>query len=45
MGEDTTHKRVSYKNIERIEKIGKFGESFNDVLSRLLDFWEEEEEE
>ena len=39
---ETTHKRISYKNIDRVKKIGNFGESFNDVIERLLDFWESE---
>jgi hypothetical protein len=33
--------KVSPENLERIANIGKYGESFNDVLSRLLDYWEE----
>lgn len=41
---ETTHKRVSYKNIERVTRIGKFGESFNDVIGRILDFWESRHE-
>jgi len=41
---ETTHKRISYKNIERVKRIGNFGESFNDVIGRLLDFWESEHE-
>lgn len=39
---ETTHKRISYKNIDRVKKLGNFGESFNDVMGRLLDFWESE---
>lgn len=41
---ETTHKRISYKNIDRVKRIGNFGESFNDVIGRLLDFWESEHE-
>ena len=34
------YQRVSDENMERIEDgIGKFGESFDDVLSRLIDYW------
>jgi hypothetical protein len=36
----TTHKRVTYRNIARIESIGKMGESFNDVITKLLDDYE-----
>lgn len=42
MREETTHKRISYRNVERVEKIGNFGESFDDVITRVLDAWEEE---
>lgn len=34
------YQRVSPENMERIEKMGTFGESFNDVLGRLLDNYE-----
>jgi hypothetical protein len=34
------YQRVSDENMERIVGIGKFGESFDDVLVRLLDYWE-----
>ena len=37
----STYQRVSPDNMQRIEQIGKFGESFDDVLGRLLDYWEE----
>jgi hypothetical protein len=33
--------RLSPANIQRISQIGKFGESFDDVIGRLLDFFEE----
>ncbi len=33
--------RVSKKNTERLVKAGKFGESFDDVIGRLLDRLEE----
>lgn len=35
--DDTTHKRVSFKNVERLLKLGIGGESFNDILTKLLD--------
>ena len=38
--DETTHKRVSYRNIERIENIGKMGDTFNDVLTLILDDYE-----
>lgn len=31
---------VTVNNMERVAKIGKYGESFNDVLGRLLNYWE-----
>lgn len=34
------YQRVSNENMERIENIGKFGESFNDVLDMLLELYE-----
>jgi len=34
--------RISKKNAERLITIGKFGETFDDVLGRILDGWEEE---
>lgn len=37
----TTLQRVSYRNIKRIDAIGNRGESFNDVLTKVLDFYEE----
>jgi hypothetical protein len=38
---DSTHKRISYKNVDRIMDIGKMGDSFDDVISRVLDYWED----
>jgi bisphosphoglycerate-dependent phosphoglycerate mutase len=36
------YQRVSDENMEKIENsIGKFGESFDDVLKRLIQYWEE----
>ena len=32
--------RVSKLNGERLIKVGKFGESFDDVITRLLDHYE-----
>jgi hypothetical protein len=32
---------VSYGNIERIKAIGKKGETFNDVVTKLLDYYED----
>ena len=32
--------RVSKQNSERLIKAGKFGESFDDVITRILDFYE-----
>lgn len=42
---ETTHKRISYRNIDRIKKIGEFGESFDMVLSRVLDYWDDGHQE
>ena len=36
-----THQRISVENQQRIENIGRYGESFNDVVGRLIDYWEE----
>jgi hypothetical protein len=33
--------RVSYRNIKRIKAIGKIGDTFNDVVTMLLDYYEE----
>ena len=35
------YQRVSDENMERIVIIGKYGESFDDVLGRLLDVYED----
>jgi len=45
--EDITLQRISYRNIDRIEKLGrgKRKESFNDVLTRVLDELEENKKE
>ncbi len=32
--------RVSKENADRMVKIGKFGESFDDIIGRLLDNYE-----
>lgn len=32
---------VSYGNIERIKAIGKEGKTFNDVVTKLLDYYED----
>jgi len=32
--------KVSPENLERVANIGKYGESFDDVLSRLIKYWE-----
>lgn len=40
----TGTQRVSPENLERVKKIGQFGESFDDVIGRVLDFWEEQKE-
>jgi len=37
--------RISKGNAERLVKAGKFGESFDEVLSRILDFYEGEHKE
>ena len=34
--DDTTHKRLSYRNITDIEKLGKYGETFNDIVTKIL---------
>jgi hypothetical protein len=33
--------KVSPENLERIANVGRYGESFNDVLGRLLDLKED----
>lgn len=33
-----TYVRVSYGNVERIKAVGKKGETFNDIVTTLLDF-------
>ena len=38
--DDTTHRRISYRNIERIKAIGKMGDSINDIITMLLDEYE-----
>ena len=40
---DITLQRISYGNIDRIEKLGKakHKDSFNDIVTRLLDEFEE----
>ena len=36
-----TYVKVSCGNIERIKTIGKKGKTFNDVVSKLLDYYED----
>ena len=36
-----TTQTISLKNVERIKNEGAMGESFDHVLSRILDDWEE----
>jgi hypothetical protein len=36
-----TYVKVSCGNIERIKAIGKKGETFNDVVTKLLDYYED----
>ncbi len=36
-----TYVKVSCGNIERIKAIGKKGKTFNDVVSKLLDYYED----
>jgi hypothetical protein len=36
-----TYVKVSSGNIERIKAIGKKGKTFNDVVSKLLDYYED----
>jgi hypothetical protein len=38
---DMTYIRVSYGNIERIKAVGKMGDSLNDVVTMLLDYYED----
>jgi hypothetical protein len=33
--------KVSHRNIERIKAVGKKGESFDDVVTKLLDYYED----
>lgn len=37
----TTLQRISYRNIKRINSIGNREDSFNDVLTKVLDFYED----
>jgi len=32
--------RISLANMDRVKKIGIYGETFNDVITRLLDCWD-----
>jgi len=34
--------RVSSRTYERLKRMGRKGETFNDIIERLLDFWEEQ---
>jgi hypothetical protein len=36
-----TYVKVSYGNIERIKAISKKGETFDDVVTKLLDYYED----
>jgi hypothetical protein len=36
-----TYVRVSCGNVERIKAVGKKGETFDDVVTMLLDFYED----
>jgi hypothetical protein len=36
-----TYVRVSCGNVERIEAVSKKGETFDDVVTKLLDFYED----
>jgi hypothetical protein len=36
-----TYVKVSCGNVERIKAIGKKGEKFNDVVTKLLDYYED----
>jgi hypothetical protein len=36
-----THQRISEENQQRLATIGLFGQSFNGVIGKLIDFWEE----
>ena len=36
-----TDAKVSYENLERIKAIGKKGKAFNDVVTKLLDYYED----
>jgi hypothetical protein len=36
-----TYVRVSCGNVERIKAVGKKGETFDDVMTMLLDFYED----
>jgi len=33
--------RVSHGNIERIKAVGKKGETFDDVITKILDYYED----
>jgi hypothetical protein len=38
---EMTDAKVSYENLERIKAIGKKGKAFNDVVTKLLDYYED----
>lgn len=37
--------RVSSRTHERLRALGRKGETFNDIIERLLDFWEAQQHE
>jgi hypothetical protein len=39
--DEMAYVRVSYRNIERIEAVGNMGDTFNDVVAMLLDYYED----
>lgn len=39
--DNMTYVRVSCGNVERLKAVGKKGETLNDVVTKLLDFYED----
>ena len=41
MEKKMTSMRISERNVARLSAIGKYGDSLNDILDRVLDLYEE----
>jgi hypothetical protein len=38
----STHIRISHKNYKKLTELGKKNESYDDIISRLIEFYENE---